>query len=158
MPITDATRYQFIRWNGGCPLTGWPEASNDAERDAAVDAAIAKSAFEPQEAMTPPETLASRMIDAWCDAHGKPCPWHTAVHIVAEITKLPHSERCRLLVLGTTGPESCQHLSTMAFTNYTYCNDCCSIKADSSWGVASRKWFKSLDDAMFYMLHGRLPE
>lgn len=49
--------------------------------------------------LTPPEILASRLIDAWCAAHGQPIPWAKAVEITAIITKMPEAERERLLAL-----------------------------------------------------------
>lgn len=53
-------------------------------------------------AMTPPEALASRMIDAWCAAHGKQIPWAKAVQITAIITKMDQAECARLIALGDT--------------------------------------------------------
>ena len=49
--------------------------------------------------LTPPEILASRLIDAWCAAHGRPIPWEMAVEITAITTKMPEAERARLLAL-----------------------------------------------------------
>lgn len=43
---------------------------------------------------------ASRLIDAWAAAHGKPVPWEKAVEIVAIANKLPDAERARLLALA----------------------------------------------------------
>lgn len=45
--------------------------------------------------------VASRLIDAWVTAHGKPVPWEKAVEIVAIANKLPEAERIRLLALGS---------------------------------------------------------
>lgn len=50
--------------------------------------------------MTPPELLASRLITAWCEAHGKRIPWDKAVKISAIVTKMPDEERDRLLSYG----------------------------------------------------------
>lgn len=50
--------------------------------------------------LTPPEILASRLIDAWCAAHGRQIPWAKAVEITAIITKLPEAEREWLLALN----------------------------------------------------------
>lgn len=49
--------------------------------------------------LEPPEQLAGRLIDAWCATHGKQIPWAKAVEISAIITKMPDSERERLLNL-----------------------------------------------------------
>lgn len=48
----------------------------------------------------PAEILASRLIDAWCDAHGKQIPWNKAIEITAIVTKMPDAEKQRLLSLG----------------------------------------------------------
>ncbi len=37
------------------------------------------------------------------------------------------------------------------------CNECGALKTDSTWHVASNKWFESRDAAFFYMQHGHLP-
>lgn len=50
--------------------------------------------------LPPPEFLASRLIDAWCDAHGGQITWAKAVEISAIITKMPEEECQRLLELG----------------------------------------------------------
>lgn len=55
---------------------------------------------ELKERETPKEILASRLIDAWCEAHGKKIPWAKAVEIVAIVTELPVAERERLLNIG----------------------------------------------------------
>ena len=49
---------------------------------------------------TPAETLASRLIDAWCADKGRKIPWAKAIQIVAIVTKQPDAERDRLLRLG----------------------------------------------------------
>lgn len=49
---------------------------------------------------TPKEILASRLIDAWCEAHGRPVSWAKAVQITAIITKISWLEKRRLLKLG----------------------------------------------------------
>ena len=49
---------------------------------------------------SPPEALASRLIDAWCEIHQMPVPWQTAVEIIAIVTRLPDAERERLLRLA----------------------------------------------------------
>lgn len=48
---------------------------------------------------TPAEILASRLIDAWCAAHGKPVPWAKAVQITGIVTKQPQEEIDRLLAM-----------------------------------------------------------
>lgn len=48
----------------------------------------------------PRETLASRLIDAWCADKGKQIPWAKAIQIVAIVTKQSNDERDRLLRLG----------------------------------------------------------
>jgi hypothetical protein len=60
----------------------------------------AYEAAAPQPDLTPPEILASRLIDAWCGAHGGQIPWAKAVEITAIVTKLSDEERLRLLALG----------------------------------------------------------
>jgi len=53
-------------------------------------------------ALTPSETLASRLIDAWVTAHDKQIPWAKAVQITAIITKMDAAECARLIALGDT--------------------------------------------------------
>lgn len=57
-----------------------------------------KDAENPDE-LSPPELLASRLITAWCNAHGKQIPWAKAIEITAIVTKMPEEERLRLLAL-----------------------------------------------------------
>jgi len=63
-----------------------------------VDAEVSRTAPEPEVA-TPSEILASRLIDAWCAAHGNQISWAKAVEITAIVTKMPDAERARLLSL-----------------------------------------------------------
>ena len=51
------------------------------------------------EEMTPPEILASRLIDAWCVANNRQIPWAKAVEISAIVTKMSDEEKQRLLAL-----------------------------------------------------------
>lgn len=52
----------------------------------------------------------------------------------------------------------CEHIHK--YTNYDHvkCMDCGSVKTDGGWGIASRMWFSSFDEAKFYQKNGRLPE
>lgn len=54
---------------------------------------------DPQVEATPPEGLASHLIDVWCAANCRPIPWAKAVEITAIITKMAPEERRRLLAL-----------------------------------------------------------
>lgn len=45
--------------------------------------------------------MASRLIDAWAEAHGGRCHWRIAVQICAIIQKLDDNERDRLLSLDS---------------------------------------------------------
>jgi hypothetical protein len=49
--------------------------------------------------LEPPELLASCLITAWCNAHGKQIPWAKAIEITAIVTKMPEDEKARLLAL-----------------------------------------------------------
>ena len=57
-----------------------------------------------QEENTPPEILAARLIDAWCDSHGTQIPWEKAVEITTIITHPPEAEKDRLLALSDAAP------------------------------------------------------
>jgi hypothetical protein len=59
----------------------------------------ALAAAQVEEDGTPAEILASRLITAWGDTHGKPIPWAKAVEISFIITKFSEAERQRLLAL-----------------------------------------------------------
>ncbi len=50
--------------------------------------------------MSPPEKLASHLIDVWCANHDGKIPWDKAVKISAIVTKMPDTERDRLLTYG----------------------------------------------------------
>ncbi|OJY23574.1 hypothetical protein [Pandoraea sp. 64-18] len=60
----------------------------------------AKVTVDNPDELTPPEFLASHLIDAWVAAHGKKIPWDKAIKISAIVTKMPDEERDRLLALG----------------------------------------------------------
>lgn len=60
----------------------------------------AKVTVDNPDELTPPEFLASHLIDAWVAAHGKKIPWDKAIKISAIVTKMPGEERDRLLALG----------------------------------------------------------
>ena len=53
----------------------------------------------------------------------------------------------------------CDHSGDIR-TGYDHikCCNCHMIQTDNGWGIASRKWFKSVDEARFYQKNGRLPE
>ncbi len=50
--------------------------------------------------LTPPEALASHLIDVWIADKGSKIPWQKAVQITAIVTKMPDAERDSLLALG----------------------------------------------------------
>lgn len=52
--------------------------------------------------LEPRELLASRLISAWCDHHGKKIPWAKAIEISAIITKMPDDEKQALLAMDYT--------------------------------------------------------
>ena len=54
------------------------------------------------DAPTPPELLASRLIDVWCEEKKRQIPWAKAIEIMAILTKMPEPERQRLLALDDT--------------------------------------------------------
>lgn len=60
----------------------------------------AKVTVDNPDELTPPEFLASHLIDAWVAAHGKQIPWKKAIEISAIVTKMTDEERDRLLTLG----------------------------------------------------------
>jgi hypothetical protein len=45
------------------------------------------------------DALASRLIDAWCDAHNSQITWAKAIEITAIVTKMSDEEKARLLAL-----------------------------------------------------------
>lgn len=49
------------------------------------------------------QKLASDLIAAWTESHGKPCPWDVAVKITAAITMMSQKEKEFLLSLGASG-------------------------------------------------------
>lgn len=60
----------------------------------------AKVTIDNPDELTPPEFLASHLIDAWIASHGKQIPWEKAIKISAIVTKMADEERDRLLALG----------------------------------------------------------
>lgn len=85
----------------------------EALEKAAAPAAPAPAAQEPEDAPTPPEVLASRMIDVWVEAHGRKIPWAHAVQIIGTITKLPREEVDRLLAMDDTAPTTAEQPDTV---------------------------------------------
>ena len=59
---------------------------------------------------------------------------------------------------GDAPANECQHNEGEASYTHWNCLDCGAIKTDGGWGIASRKWFPSVDVAKFYQQHGRMPE
>lgn len=49
---------------------------------------------------TPPEALATKLIDTWCATHGGQIPWEKAVEITAIATSMGSEERERLLAMA----------------------------------------------------------
>ena len=68
------------------------------------------------------------------------------------------SVRCGAPAATAQGARRCEHKRTTARLEYVKCDDCGAIRADARWGIASCKWFKSLDEARFYRDNGRLPD
>jgi hypothetical protein len=65
--------------------------------------------------------------------------------------------------LGTTTvaqePKKCLHnFARSHHYDHVTCVDCGAIYTDSQWGIASNKWFGSLDIATFYKQNGYLPQ
>lgn len=56
--------------------------------------------------------------------------------------------------------ETCKHNNGSTPIGYdeSRCNDCGMISVGGSWGIASRMWFRNLEEAKFYRDNGRLPE
>lgn len=52
----------------------------------------------------------------------------------------------------------CPHNDVTVGWDYSTCRKCGSVRTDSQWGIASLKWFESLEDARFYQENGRIPE
>lgn len=63
------------------------------------------------------------------------------------------------IVITEPAETKCDHSGDIR-TGYDHvkCCNCHMIQTDSGWGIASSKWFKSLDEARFYQKNGRLPE
>jgi hypothetical protein len=84
-----------------------PDAATSQQIDAmlpfitveADPASAAPVVPENPDELEPPELLASRLITAWCNAHGKQIPWAKAIEITAIVTKMPEDEKARLLAL-----------------------------------------------------------
>lgn len=71
--------------------------------------ALRSQAGEPHvDEETPPELLASKLIDAWVADKGKKIPWAKCVQIVAIVTKQPDAERDRLLRMGDKDDGCCE--------------------------------------------------
>ncbi|MDE4917761.1 hypothetical protein ACUXAV_005105 [Cupriavidus metallidurans] len=68
------------------------------------------------------------------------------------------AEEIRALAAPVHEVAPCKHYNSMPRYDHTECLDCGSVLADSDWGIASNKRFKSLEEARFYQKHGRLPE
>ena len=77
-----------------------------SQNNADIEYVRADLCTAPQAEMTPPEVLASRLIDTWCAAHGAQIPWEKAVEISAIVTKMPDAEYARLLRLDDTSPQT----------------------------------------------------
>jgi len=46
------------------------------------------------------DSIAGRLIDAWCAAYGRHIPWAKAVELISIVTKQPDAERDKLLRMG----------------------------------------------------------
>ena len=57
---------------------------------------------------TPPEILASKLIDVWVADKGRKISWRRAIEIVAIVTKQPQAEIDRLLGLGADDDGRCE--------------------------------------------------
>lgn len=68
------------------------------EAQAALTAAYAEGRKD--QAEDDRDSNASRLIDAWCAAHGKPMPWAKSIELIAIVTKMPDAEKQRLLSLA----------------------------------------------------------
>jgi hypothetical protein len=68
-------------------------------------------------------------------------------------------ELARVVLEGAPAePVPCQHEDWFVGFDHTKCKACGAFRPDSGWGVASRKWFRSRDEAEFFKQNGRLPE
>ncbi len=76
-----------------------------SQNNADIEYVRADLCTAPQAEMTPPEVLASRLIDTWCAVHGAQIPWEKAVEISAIVTKMPDAEYARLLALDDAAPQ-----------------------------------------------------
>lgn len=61
------------------------------------------------------------------------------------------------LMRGQSEPVACAHENTDTHYDCVTCRDCGGFRTDSGWGIASRRWFASRDEASFYQKNGRLP-
>lgn len=53
---------------------------------------------------------------------------------------------------------SCLHQEWLVGYDHCQCKQCGSIKTDGGWGIASRTWFKSRAEAVFFQKNGRMPD
>lgn len=51
----------------------------------------------------------------------------------------------------------CIHAKCTPHYTHVSCNECGSICTDGDWGIASRMWFKSEEEAHFYQKNGYFP-
>ena len=68
------------------------------------------------------------------------------------------SEDISFVISNESDREECQHKDKTPKYDHIKCDSCGSVLTDGDWGVASRKWFKSLDVAKFYQKNGRHSE
>lgn len=69
-----------------------------------VDATLVRTRLaNAEDDMTPPEQLASKLIDVWCASKGQ-ITWAKAIAITAIVTHMSEAERDRLLALGEKEP------------------------------------------------------
>jgi hypothetical protein len=81
----------------------WAEALRMAE-------AALRAQGEPTEPKSiEPEMLASHLIEKWCEANCRRIPWAKAVEITAIVTKMPDTEKARLLALDNPHPQGEEH-------------------------------------------------
>lgn len=78
----------FIEGSGMCPTCDAAMPAKDIVR------------LEPGDDTTPPEVLAAKLINTWCEVHGRPIPWAKAVEITAIATSMSDDERERLLAMA----------------------------------------------------------
>lgn len=81
-------------------------------------------------------------------------------HFRGEVSPLAHAIHKAHAAIAADRPAKdakCEHLNRMADLEYIQCTNCGEIKTDGDWGIASNKWFESVEVAQFYQKHGRLP-